>query len=314
MPTAPAFSLLHPGLQHLFIACFEHGHGHPRARPDAHAWQKALREAERALISCPVNEQHLYSDHCLSCPWCERTELLGGRDPFPSRQAVQRRDHLQVAPPAQTPLPLAQTPRATRASSPLHTPLPPTRPTSVAVAPSLTPTLSPAPRRPSRAKSALTGAVGGALSGALLSILMQLILAPSLVSQPFPEVLWTLGWRARWSVVWGLVWGFVWGVCRRPAVPASQGGPSPLSRLLSGVILGSGLGIAVSVLVGMTPVGLHNTPDGAVAERLLNMGWSTALPAFRQLLLQWLAGLQTYALSGAVVGGVLGLVWGACQR
>ena len=314
MPTAPSFSLLHPGLQHLFIACFEHGHGHPSARPDAHTWQQALREAERTLISCPVNDQHLYSDRCLSCPWCERAERLGGRDPFPSRQAVQRRSHLQAAPPAQPPLPLAQTPMATRASSSLRTPLPPTRPTSVAAAPSPTPMLSPSLRQPSRARSALTGAVWGALCGALVSILVQLILMPSLASQPLPEVLWTFGWRARWSVVWGLVWGIVWGLWRRPAVPASQGGPSPLNRILSGIILGSGLGIAVSVLVGMTPVGLQTTPDGAVVETLLNMDWSTALPAFRQMLLPWLAGLQKYALSGAVVGGVLGLLWGACRR
>lgn len=94
-PTAPPFEILHPTLQQLFIRCFEDGHAQPHSRPSAETWQSALVEAEKALIVCNVNIHHLYGNHLKSCPWCDRTLALGGRDPFPSTDAVQRRQHLQ---------------------------------------------------------------------------------------------------------------------------------------------------------------------------------------------------------------------------
>ena len=121
-PVAPAFKILHPTLQQLFVRCFEDGHNNPSLRPTAQLWQAALREAETDLIACSLNNQHRYGKHLNSCPWCERTVRLLGRDPFPSWQAVKKGQHLQplktkrvtaqkkyqplVKTPAQTKLPL----------------------------------------------------------------------------------------------------------------------------------------------------------------------------------------------------------------
>ncbi len=92
---APKFELLHPTLQQLFIRCFEEGHNNPQMRPTAQTWQSALSEAERDLTTCKVNSHHRHGKHLSYCPWCERTFKLGGRDPFPSSQAVQKGQHLQ---------------------------------------------------------------------------------------------------------------------------------------------------------------------------------------------------------------------------
>jgi Tol biopolymer transport system component len=98
MPVAPPLSILHPVLQHMFVRCFEEGYRDPSARPDAPSWQSALDEAAAAMVACRVNEQHRYGKHLASCPWCERTKQLGGRDPFPSVQAVQKGLHLPARP------------------------------------------------------------------------------------------------------------------------------------------------------------------------------------------------------------------------
>ena len=83
MPLAPPVEILHPGLRALFARCFADGHAHPELRPDAGTWANALIEAEQSLITCGANAQHRYGDHLGACPWCARTLLLGGRDPFP---------------------------------------------------------------------------------------------------------------------------------------------------------------------------------------------------------------------------------------
>src|SRR5260370_938933 len=100
MPVSPPFNILYPLLQHLFIRCFEDGHRNPAARPDAQAWQNALEEAEASLVPSHYNIQHRYGKHLTSCPWCERTKQLGGRDPFPSAQAVQSGHDLRPPPQA----------------------------------------------------------------------------------------------------------------------------------------------------------------------------------------------------------------------
>lgn len=96
-PTAVAlpFNILAPGLQKLFIQCFEEGHENPSSRPTAEAWHEALAVAEQDLIECDANEQHKYGSHLSSCPWCERTVLLRGRDPFPSQKAVETGEHIR---------------------------------------------------------------------------------------------------------------------------------------------------------------------------------------------------------------------------
>lgn len=94
-PVAPAWEVLHPKLQELFLRCFEDGHHDPQVRPSAQIWLSALAEAEDSLITCTVNPQHRYNNHLDNCPWCERTLRLGGRDPFPSSRAVENKEHLR---------------------------------------------------------------------------------------------------------------------------------------------------------------------------------------------------------------------------
>lgn len=87
---APPFNILHPDLQQLFVRCFEDGHHQLQIRPDAQTWVKALDVAENKLVTCAVNDQHRYGGHLQNCPWCERTALLGGNDPFPANQMAQK--------------------------------------------------------------------------------------------------------------------------------------------------------------------------------------------------------------------------------
>ena len=94
-PFTPDWKILHPTIQQLLIACFELGYEHPRSRPDTKAWLEGLRESENSLVTCQKNHQHLYGNYLKSCPWCERTKLLKGRDPFPSRAAVRNKQHLE---------------------------------------------------------------------------------------------------------------------------------------------------------------------------------------------------------------------------
>ncbi|BAZ41171.1 TPR repeat-containing protein [Calothrix sp. NIES-4101] len=93
-PIAPPWEALHPGLQELFLRCFEEGNNNPLMRPSAATWLLTLTEAEESLITCTANPQHRHSNHLQSCPWCERKLRLGGRDPFPSQQAIAAKEHL----------------------------------------------------------------------------------------------------------------------------------------------------------------------------------------------------------------------------
>lgn len=95
MPAAPPWDILHPTLRQMFLRCFEEGNQNPVNRPDAKSWVSALKEAEDALVTCHKNNQHKYGNHLKACPWCDRTKLLKGRDPFPSRSAVRSGHNLQ---------------------------------------------------------------------------------------------------------------------------------------------------------------------------------------------------------------------------
>ncbi|MGF1488463.1 MAG: helix-hairpin-helix domain-containing protein [Prochloraceae cyanobacterium] len=72
----PPFKHLHPQLQELFISCFEKGHSHPSARPNAIVWQQALQKAEAELLTCKKNPQHKYDNHLNDCPWCDSDRAL----------------------------------------------------------------------------------------------------------------------------------------------------------------------------------------------------------------------------------------------
>ena len=69
----------------LFRLCFETGHDRSIVRPTPYMWEETVTQAARSLETCRQNPQHLYFRHNRSCPWCERSDLLGGRDPFPGR-------------------------------------------------------------------------------------------------------------------------------------------------------------------------------------------------------------------------------------
>ncbi len=112
-PIAPPWEILHPGLQELFLRCFESGYDNPLLRPSAASWLLTLAEAEASLITCTKNPQHRYDAHQRNCPWCERSLQLGGRDPFPSLKAIATKEHLRsLTPPkrSQTPNHRVKTP------------------------------------------------------------------------------------------------------------------------------------------------------------------------------------------------------------
>ncbi len=83
MPSAISFATLPARLRVLMLRCFREGHKSPAQRPSASEWKEALGDAERNLVTCSVNGQHVYSNHLQRCPWCERTHILKGFDPFP---------------------------------------------------------------------------------------------------------------------------------------------------------------------------------------------------------------------------------------
>jgi DNA-binding helix-hairpin-helix protein with protein kinase domain len=95
-PLTVGWNVLSPNLQHLFLQCFEAGHKSPDKRPDAQIWKKQLLAAEQDLRKCATNDQHRYGSYLAACPWCERTSLRNGLDPFPDRNTLaQAVAHIQ---------------------------------------------------------------------------------------------------------------------------------------------------------------------------------------------------------------------------
>jgi DNA-binding helix-hairpin-helix protein with protein kinase domain len=132
-PTAPPFETLAPGLRDLCLRCFQDGHFRPSLRPEPQSWQYVLEEAESHLVTCQWNNQHIFGDHLEACPWCERTKLLGGRDPFPSVEGVKRGEHRVPPPraPGRTTRGRPRRPAPTPTSAPLpNVPTPPPIPPS----------------------------------------------------------------------------------------------------------------------------------------------------------------------------------------
>ncbi len=63
-------------------------------RPTAAMWTQELWSIDRSLRLCATNANHYFSSHLTNCPWCDRAASLGGRDAFPSADAIRRGDHL----------------------------------------------------------------------------------------------------------------------------------------------------------------------------------------------------------------------------
>ncbi|HEU4452788.1 MAG TPA: hypothetical protein VFR81_06995 [Longimicrobium sp.] len=111
---APEFTLLDPALRALFVRAFADGHADPAARPSAAEWRAALSECAAALVVCEESPRHRHGAHLRDCPWCARTAVLRGRDPFPADA------------PAPRPRPKAVRPHAPRAlAAPVQKPLVP---------------------------------------------------------------------------------------------------------------------------------------------------------------------------------------------
>ncbi len=90
-PLAPPLYVLPRNVRALFRAAF--GPTTSR-RPSASVWTDELWALDRDLRACPRNANHSFGGHLSSCPWCERAASLGGRDPFPSADAIRRGEHL----------------------------------------------------------------------------------------------------------------------------------------------------------------------------------------------------------------------------
>ena len=66
----------------LFRLCFERGHDNQIVRPTAFQWEEAITQAVGSFVTCTRSPHHLYFGHNQSCPWCDRRDMLRGRDPF----------------------------------------------------------------------------------------------------------------------------------------------------------------------------------------------------------------------------------------
>ena len=91
--TAPAHSprlrFLHPKLRKLMYRAFVQGHKHPKRRPSARSWEKALTQAARRLRTCREHPSHVYDPYCGPCPWCQLKEQHG-IEFFPPAAHLQR--------------------------------------------------------------------------------------------------------------------------------------------------------------------------------------------------------------------------------
>jgi serine/threonine protein kinase len=310
MPSAPPFTLLHPTLQEMFVRCFDIGHTQPHRRPEAQAWQHALHEAEQALTSCSANEQHVYSNHLDTCPWCARTTQLGGRDPFPSRQAVQQQQPLPPPLPRQSSPRISGTSTAVPASSRQPHPQP-----SLTVAPASHPTMATpsllSQTRPSWLWSICTGMFWGAIAGVLMSVIVYVMMHRPPALNALPAVLVEAGLHTGWSVGWGIVWGGLWGLWRRPALATRI---PRFKSMLTGAVCGAVLGIVASTLLGLTPGLTAPFPQDAFLLWLKNATWNPPLPAMQDILRQGLLSLRLHAVPGAIVGTGLGTLWGMWRR
>lgn len=116
MPSSPPFDLLPANLRSLFAQAFGQGSGAPSARPSARHWREALGQV--SSLTCSRNKHHVYPKHLASCPWCERTQMLGGFDPFPAPGPIPVQQPLKPRPFAPAP-PLAASapPSAARQSA-----------------------------------------------------------------------------------------------------------------------------------------------------------------------------------------------------
>ncbi|MGL5083195.1 MAG: helix-hairpin-helix domain-containing protein [Microcoleaceae cyanobacterium] len=318
MPLAPDFKLLSPGLQDLFIQCFEAGHQNPQARPTARHWLLALKEAETALVTCDLCSQHRYGNHLDSCPWCDRTRQLGGRDPFPSREAIQQGRHLQ-------PLKLK---RRRRMKATGGWGQPPTY-GQVTINPLPGGYKSLTPVRSQRFKSTLRSKpfalpfklpipfISDLVQGAILGGVWGAACCSALVA-----VFYGVINREREAIVGGILMGTVWGgfFGNAASLLLPTTGMKRTIALVVGGVWGTFIAAAISGLIFAAIAGLEGGQEVQIVGRLLALGtlvsmiWGALWTALEPpLSLPTLGGVRggTGALLGSIWGTFLGPIFGA---
>jgi len=273
MPLAPDFKILHPSLQELFITCFEESHSEPTARPDTLTWLQALKAAEEELVTCDKNPQHRYGEHLKSCPWCDRAKKLKGRDPFPSREAVERKQHLEPARPPRRKQLVSRSPIRSTAAKPQRPP----KPITITQKPGqYQPLLTPIPKRSSSNQPIIIPTPGG--------------------GRGIPGVIWDSLWGGIWG---GLFAAGVLGV----AFGTYKGGGAIVGAILMGLLWGAFFGKVTEYIVPGTssrgnPILAGSLGGVFIASAIggIVFGISRKLPALGQ---------------GLLFGAILGTIWGA---
>jgi len=84
--------------------------------------------------------------------------------------------------------------------------------------------------------------------------------------------------------------------------------------MITGAMLGACLGIMSSAIVGVTPGSLVDAYRGTFLEVFTGAQWRALLPIAQEMLYGFIRSAQLHVIPGAVVGTVLGIVWGACGK
>ncbi|MDY6806841.1 MAG: DNA-binding protein [Cyanobacteriota bacterium] len=302
MPLAPDFKTLHPSLRELFLTCFERGHEEPTARPDTLTWLQALKIAEDELVTCAKNPQHRYGEHLNSCPWCDRAKKLRGRDPFPSREAVENKQHLQ---PARSPKRKKLLPLSSVRPAAAKPPRPPKPITITQKLGQYQPLLLPIVQRSSSPPSMTiptTGARG--MAGVILDSLWGAIwggfFAASVLGVAFGT--YRGGGAIIGAILMGLLWGAFFGKVSEYIIPGSSTKGNPvLAGALGGVFIAAAIGGIVFGVSRKLPALGQGLLFGAILGTIWGGLWSWFKPPF--------------ALASARVrgrrGSFLGAIWGS---
>ncbi len=295
MPFAPPFNLLHPQLQDLFIRCFETGYQAPHLRPDAKTWFAALREAEASLLTCDQYSQHRYSHHLNTCPWCERRLKLGGRDPFPSREAVQQGQHLK---------PLKRKKRRR---------LPPSPSPGTLLRPSRTYPRYPKPQRPRpasayrpsvlRLPAGLQLALWQGTKGIILGSVWGVICTAAIVAMVFGIFQGTSGIVG--GIFVGIIWGGFFGATLNVFMPTHRKLAQLMSLFWGGVCGGFIASAIAGVLYGML-AGEGVIGQGILWGGLIGGAWGCLWNLFKPPL-----SLPNPGRLRGKIGALLGSIWGA---
>ena len=81
-PGFARWDTLDESIRELFRLCFERGHDNRIVRPAPAQWEEAITRGVNSFAGCAQNSNHMHFGHNTSCPWCERRDMLRGRDPF----------------------------------------------------------------------------------------------------------------------------------------------------------------------------------------------------------------------------------------